>query len=124
MSGKIMVVDDEVYVCKALRKYLGDMGFSVVEAYDGDEALAVYRQERPEVVLLDLVMPDKDGLEVLRELKELDPEAAVIVISAVHEKEMVLRAVNEGAIDYITKPIDPDHLKLALQGAIKNRVAM
>lgn len=66
-----MVVDDEVYVCRALRKSLEDMSFNVVEAYDGDEALAVYRQERPEVVLLDVLMPGKDGLEVLRELKEL-----------------------------------------------------
>ncbi len=115
MSGKIMVVDDEVYVCRALRKSLEDMSFNVVEAYDGDEALAVYRHERPEVVLLDVVMPKKDGLEVLRELKELDPEVAVIMISAVHEKEMVLRAVNEGAFDYITKPIDIDYLEMALK---------
>ncbi|MDV2504709.1 MAG: response regulator, partial [bacterium] len=84
MLGKILVVDDEEFFCRELRRFLEGKGYNVLEAYSGDEALEVYRQERPDVVLLDIRMPGKDGLETLKELKELDPEASVIMVTAVN----------------------------------------
>ncbi len=115
MPSKILVVDDERAVCKELRLFLEDKGYSVVEAYSGDEALAAYRQESPDVVvLLDVRMPGKDGVETLHELKELDPDASVIMVTAVHEEDIAKKAMSEGAFDYITKPIDREDLEMAL----------
>ena len=114
MRSKILVVDDEIFVCTMLGKFLIERGFRVVEAHNGDEAMEVFGRERPDVVLLDIRMPGKDGLEVLREIRDLDPEASVIMVTAVHEEELAKQAMAEGAFDYITKPIDPDYLELSL----------
>lgn len=114
MSCKILVVDDEVAVCKELRKFLEGKGYDVVEAYDGDQAVLLYRQERPDLVLLDVRMPGKDGIDTLKELKALDPEASVIMVTAVAKKKRTKQALAEGASDYITKPFDPDSLERTL----------
>ena len=117
MSNKILVVDDEPDFCEALGDFLEAKGCSVLEAHDGDQALAVYRQERPDVVLLDIRMPGKDGLETLRELRAFDPEARVIMITAVLEEELDKQAgagVDEGTLDYITKPLDLHSLERTL----------
>ncbi len=114
MSSKILVVDDEKAVCKELRRFLEGKGYEVSEAHDGDEAVAKYTLERPDVVLLDIRMPGKDGVETLHELKELDPDASVIMVTAVHEEDIAKQAMAEGAFDYITKPIDREYLELAL----------
>ncbi|MDA2917007.1 response regulator [Nitrospinae bacterium AH_259_B05_G02_I21] len=114
MSSTILVVDDEPSVCKALCRFLVDKGYGVVEAHDGDQALSAYSREKPNVVLLDVRMPGKDGLETLRELKAIDPEASVIMVTAVYEKKVALQAIANGAFDYVTKPIDYDYLELAL----------
>lgn len=120
MAHRIMVVDDEPSVCRMLRRYLMYEGYSVVEAYSCDQALDAYNEERPDVVLLDIRMPGKDGMETLRELKALDPGVSVIMITAVREEELARRTLEEGAFDYITKPIDQDYLDLA----IKTKLAM
>jgi DNA-binding NtrC family response regulator len=114
MPSKILVVDDEPSVRKELRKFLNDKGYDVVEAGDGNEALTVYQQENPHVVLLDVRMPGKDGVETLHELKALDPEASVIMVTAVHEEDIAKQAMSEGAFEYITKPINREYLELAL----------
>ncbi|MDV2495919.1 MAG: response regulator [bacterium] len=117
MINKILVVDDEPDFCEALGDFLGAKGYSVLEAHDGDQALEVYRQERPDVVLLDIRMPGKDGLETLRELRAFDPEAKVIMITAVPEEELDEQStaeVEDGTLDYITKPFDPHSLERTL----------
>ena len=114
MPSKILVVDDEQAVCKELRKFLEDKGYEVSEAYNGDEAVAKYTLERPDVVLLDIRMPGKDGVETLHELKELDPDASVIMVTAVHEEDIAKQTMAEGAFDYITKPINREYLEMAL----------
>ena len=118
MQCKVLVVDDEIAVCKELRKFLEGKNCEVVEAYDGDQAVALYRQERPDVVLLDIRMPGKDGLETFREIRGFDPEASVIMVTAVRDSEVALQAMEEGAFEYITKPINPDYLELALMTKI------
>lgn len=115
---KILIVDDCPSVCKRLRNILAGKGYSVEEAYSGDEALTAYKQERPDVVLLDIRMPDKDGLETLRELKAHDPEASVIMVTAVREEDIAKQALAEGAFDYIPKPIDVNYLDLVLMTKI------
>ena len=115
---KILVVDDEIAVCKQLRKFLESKGYSVVEAHSGDEALSVYKKERPDVVLLDIRMPRKDGLETLRELMVLDPKVKVIMVTAVLERELAGQADVEKALNYIAKPINLEHLELVLETQI------
>jgi DNA-binding NtrC family response regulator len=108
------VVDDEVSVCKVLGKFLATKGFEVSETYGGEECLEAYKRERADVVLLDVRMPGKDGLDTLVDLMAFDPEAKVIMVTAVHEEELAQKALTEGALDYITKPIDPDYLEMVI----------
>ena len=114
MLKKILVVDDEPDFCEALGDFLGAKGYSVLEAHDGDQALEAYRQERPDVVLLDVNMPGKNGIETLKELRTFDPEASVIMVTAIYDEDISRLAMAEGAFDYITKPIDHEYLELAL----------
>ncbi len=118
MTNKILVVDDEPDFCEALREFLEEKGFSVMEANSCEEALEAYSQERPDVVLLDVIMPGKDGRETLQELKAFDPEVSVIMITALHEEDLALEAMADGAFDYITKPFNPDYLEMALMTKI------
>jgi two-component system NtrC family sensor kinase len=118
MANKILIVDDEAFVRKALQKILKGKGFSVTEASSGDEALASYQEERPDVVILDVRMPGKDGIETLKELKAQDPEASVIMLTALHDEELARQALDEGAFEYITKSTDLDYLEMALMTKI------
>ncbi len=112
--GTILVVDDELLFCDVMRRFLEKKGYRVLVAHDGYEALAVYEQERPDVMLLDMNMPGKDGLETLRDLKALDPEAVVFMVTAAAEEHLSTQARAEGALEYITKPIRFDYLEAAL----------
>ena len=114
MAKKILVVDDEPDFCDALRDFLRSKGFEVAIALSGEEALPAYMQEKPDVVLLDIQMPGMDGLETLREIKALDQGANVIMVTVIEDDEIAKRAMAEGALDYITKPVDYDYLLLAL----------
>jgi signal transduction histidine kinase len=110
-TRKILVVDDEPQGCQVLREFFESKGYHVVEAYNGDEALALYSQEKPYLVLLDIRMPGKDGIQTLRELKALDPEVGVFMVTAVKEEGASEQAIREGAFEYITKPINPHSLE-------------
>lgn len=115
MMRKILVVDDELSCCEMLREFIASKGFETVVANSGEEALETYGQERPDLVLLDVRMPDMDGIETLRELKAMDPEAEVVMVTALHEKELGLEAMTQGAFDYVTKPIDCRYLDLVIK---------
>jgi DNA-binding response OmpR family regulator len=121
MSNKILVVDDEPDFCEALRDFLGSKGYEVAIALSGEEALPAYMQYQPNLVILDMMMPGMNGLITLRELKGLDPEASVVVVTALNEEGLVEQALVEGASDYITKPINLEHLELVLETQIALR---
>lgn len=120
MAGKILVADDEVAVCHILRRFLESKGYEVREAYDGQQCIDAYRQERADVVLMDVRMPGKDGLAAFGELRAFDPEVKVIIISAVHEEELAHEILEQGAVDFITKPIDPAYLESVLLRKIES----
>lgn len=115
MAKNILVVDDEPSFCEVIRQFFEGKGYSVTKAYNGDEALASYREDRPDVVLLDFCMPGKNGPEVLRELKAFDPEANVMLVTAVVDKEVLEGAIAAGAFDYALKPLNLHSLDLALK---------
>jgi two-component system response regulator (stage 0 sporulation protein F) len=113
MGEKILVVDDEPAFCEVLREFLESKGFKVTVANSGDEALTTYPEEKPSVVLMDVRMPGKDGITTLRELKGIDPGVKAVMVSAVHDEDVVREAKAEGAF-YIHKPINFQYLELAI----------
>src|SRR5687767_13070911 len=104
-----------------LRHALEEQGHEVLEARDEAEALQQLRQSRPAVVLTDLKLPNGDGMGVLRAAKELDPELQVVVMTAYGSIQDAVTAMREGAMDFLAKPVDPDHLLLMVERAIAQR---
>lgn len=113
--AKIMVVDDAKFMRVRLSKLLTGHGFDVVEAENGEEAVHVYKAEHPDAVLMDITMPQKTGIEALAEIRGFDPQAKVIMLTALGQESMVVQAVQAGARDYVVKPFDPDRVMLALK---------
>ena len=104
-----------------LRHALEAHGHSVIEARDEPEAIRALRTTRPGVVLSDLRLPDGDGFGVLRAAKELDPELPVVVMTAYSTIQDAVEAIKEGALDFLAKPVDPDHLLLMVERALSQR---
>jgi PAS domain S-box-containing protein len=117
MDTKILLVDDEERILQTFARTLKLGGYTVITAASGSEGLALYHQEQPDIVLLDLRMPGMSGLEVLQVIREHDPEANVILCTAHGDKEAVIEALRAGASDFLPKPIDQVTLESALRRA-------
>jgi UDP-3-O-acyl N-acetylglucosamine deacetylase len=120
----VLLVDDEAGILSTLAGVLGDNGFETVTTGSGREALTLYRDRRPDVVFLDIWLPDRDGLETLAALRELDPGAAVIMISGHGTTTTAVRSIKMGAFDYLEKPLSYEQVLLAARGALKSRRAL
>ncbi len=119
--SKILVIDDEKSICETLELYLTEEGYEVYTANTGTEGLNKAVQISPDLIILDIRLPDIDGFTVLEDLKEEhDNTAKVIMITAHHDMETTIRAMKEGAFDYIHKPINIDELDIAIQKALKS----
>jgi DNA-binding response OmpR family regulator len=114
MSGKILVVDDDHEVRMTTRDFLAAKGYSVAVAAGGREALAMLETVNPDVVLLDVAMPDMDGMETLRRLIAARPALPVIMITANADVEITSKVLQMGAADYVPKPFDLDYLDQAI----------
>ena len=110
-KSKVLVVDDEVEVRKLFRDFLAHRGYRVFVAEEGAEALRIVREEAPELVLLDIRMPEMDGLEALARIKAMRPETTVVMISGCATLEIAEESLQKGAYDYIAKPVDLGHLE-------------
>lgn len=111
MSGKILIVDDAVFMRMKLKDILTKNGYEVVgEAQNGQEAFEKYQATNPDVVTMDITMPDVDGLEALKMIRAHDPNAKVIMCSAMGKQGMVMDAIKSGAKDFIVKPFDTDRV--------------
>ncbi|GFO69412.1 response regulator [Geomonas limicola] len=116
MATTVMVVDDSLFMRKMLRDLLEEQGYQVIaEAADGNEAVARFREKAPELVTLDIVMPNKNGLEALGEIMALDPAARVVMCSAVGQESMAQEASLAGAKAFILKPFNPEHVVQVLR---------
>lgn len=117
-AGRVLVCDDEPQILRALRVVLGGAGFEVIPAATGEEALDLASVKPPEAAIIDLVLPDIDGVEVCRRLREWT-EMPILVLSAVGDESEKVRALNAGADDYITKPFGSDELIARLGAALR-----
>ena len=107
MSNRVLIVDDAIFMRMKLKDILEKNGFEVVaEAQNGMEAIEKYKSERPDLVTMDITMPEMDGIEALKKIREIDNSAKVIMCSAMGQQGMVMDAIKAGAIDFIVKPFD------------------
>jgi two-component system chemotaxis response regulator CheY len=118
MKAKVLIVDDSALTRRSLRQILENVGCDVVEAEDGLTALERYFLEKPDVVLLDLVMRGMYGLEVLQKLRELDADARIVVVSADVQTSSHELAEQAGAKAFINKPFDKAEILVALDAAL------
>jgi len=114
----VLVCDDETQILRALRVILRDAGYESLPAENGEEALDAAAVRHPEAAIVDLVLPDMDGVEVCRKLREWS-EIPIIVLSAVGDEEAKVRALAAGADDYVTKPFGPRELIARLQAVLR-----
>ena len=112
--GKILVVDDEPEVRDVFLEFLSDRGYDIIPAGSGREALVAFQTYKPDLVLLDVQMPDMDGVETLRRILTLDPSVPVIVVTADADPRITSTLLALGAADYILKPFDLDGLDQAV----------
>lgn len=116
---KILIVDDEKNMRWILQKNLKEEGLAILEAGDGEEALRLFFDEDPDLVVLDYRMPILDGMEVLKRMKSVNEEVPVIMITAHGNMDAAIEAMKLGATDYISKPFDMDELKITVKKALK-----
>src|SRR5262250_917453 len=121
MSDKILVVDDEPSNRNILRQELTHEGYSVETANDGAEALKKVVSSRPDLIVLDYMMPGLSGLDVLKELRKREDDTPVVMITAYGTLERAVEAMKEGAYDFITRPFEPDHIVLVVQKALERQ---
>jgi DNA-binding response OmpR family regulator len=107
-------VDDEPDAVELLTEFLSGKGYEVMTAYNGEEALRRVKEERPHLILLDIRMPGMNGLEVLRQVRQIDQEVGVIVVTAAQEEDIGRQALKLGAFDFIVKPLNLEYLERSL----------
>src|SRR5688572_23409208 len=121
-KARVLVVDDDLALCGVLRTFLGIRGYSASTSTSADEALTKFHAERPDAVLLDVVMPGSmDGLGALAAFKRIDKDVPVIVISGQGQTNTIVQAMKLGAADYVCKPFDDSELEMLLVTALKQR---
>jgi len=118
--SKILVIDDDRSICETLELYLTEEGYEVVTAATGTEGLNKFVEHSPDVVILDIRLPDVDGFTILEDLRKDDENVKVIMITAYHDMESTINAMKSGAFDYIHKPVNVDELDMAIRKAIKS----
>jgi len=114
----LLVVDDEAGVRESLRLIFGK-DFQIREAKSSEEAVRAVKEEQPDIILLDILMPGSDGLEILKRIKAIDPEGQVIMLTALNTARTAFTAKETGAFDYVTKPFDVDALRLRVEHALE-----
>ncbi|ACZ19552.1 response regulator [Thermanaerovibrio acidaminovorans] len=119
MGTRVLIVDDAAFMRMMLKDILTKNGFEVVgEAENGKMAVQMYSELKPDVVTMDITMPEMDGLAAVKEIKQQDPNAKVVMVSAMGQQAMVIEAIRAGAADFIVKPFQPDRVLEALSKAL------
>lgn len=119
--GRILVVDDEEHILSVLRDFLENLGYEVVTAEDGEDALAKFEPEKFDVVISDLLMPRMDGLELLNKIRLLDKHVIFLMITGYPSIETAVDAIKKGAYDYITKPFHMEDVRIKIERAFEKK---
>lgn len=120
-QSSILIVDDELSVRDSLSKWFKEDGYRVGAAENANRALSLMNEGPWDVILLDIKMPGMDGLELQKRLKEIDKTASIIMVTAFAAVDSAVQALKEGAFDYVTKPVDPEHLSHLVQNALRTK---
>ena len=121
-QGSILLVDDEAHIRKYVALILKQLGATkIVEATNGEEAIAMFQQQKPDVVLLDISMPLMNGLETLKKLKAIDPESTVIMLTSMVNRQSIDEALALGAANYIRKDNPKEEIAQAIKETIEER---
>ncbi|MEO3945093.1 response regulator [Gorillibacterium sp. CAU 1737] len=116
MSNRILIVDDAAFMRMMIRDILTKNGYEVCgEANDGAQAIEKFKEFRPDLITMDITMPEMDGINALKEIKKIDPNAKVIMCSAMGQQAMVIDAIQAGAKDFIVKPFQSDRVIEAIR---------
>ncbi|WKB71187.1 response regulator [Ligilactobacillus ruminis] len=119
MAKRVLIVDDAVFMRMKLKDILEKNGYEVAgEAQNGQEAFDKYQSEKPDLVTMDITMPEVDGLQALKMIKQADANAKVVMCSAMGQQGMVMDAIKSGAVDFIVKPFDTERVIQALDKAL------
>ncbi|MGB9792626.1 MAG: response regulator [Thermacetogeniaceae bacterium] len=114
--AKVLVVDDAAFMRMMLKDILAKNGYEVVgEAENGLQAVELYKELKPDVVTMDITMPEMDGIAALKAIKKLDPNAKVVICSAMGQQAMVMEAIQSGALDFVVKPFQRERVLQAMQ---------
>ena len=118
--AKILVVDDAAFMRMMIKDILTKNGYEVAgEAENGLKAVEKYSETQPDLVLMDITMPEMDGIQALKKIKENDPNASVVMCSAMGQQAMVIESIQSGARDFIVKPFQPDRVLEAVKKAVE-----
>lgn len=119
MAINIMIVDDLAFIKLLLKDLIEKAGFRVVgEASDGEEAIDMYQDKKPDLMLLDITMPKMDGITALKKILALDPDAKIIMCSALGQQRLIVQAIQLGAKDFIVKPFRPERVISSIKKAL------
>lgn len=111
MAKRILITDDALFMRVTLKNILTQNGYEVVgEAQNGKESVELYKSLKPDLVTMDITMPEMDGITALKEIKSIDGEAKVVMCTAMGQKNMVIEAIQAGAKDFIVKPFQPERV--------------
>ncbi|PLT31557.1 response regulator [Peribacillus deserti] len=115
MAHRILIVDDAAFMRMMIKDILSKNGYDVVaEAADGQQAVEKYKEHQPDLVTMDITMPEMDGITALKEIKKMNPAAKIIMCSAMGQQAMVIDAIQAGAKDFIVKPFQADRVLEAI----------
>ncbi len=118
---KVLIVDDASVVRLMIRKILTQNGFTIIgEATNGKDALVKYKELKPDVVTMDMIMPEADGIQATKDILAFDKNAKVVIVSGIYQKEMLAQAINAGASSYIVKPFESDRVISTLNEVLNN----
>ncbi len=120
-KAKIMVIDDEESMCKFMQIMLQKEGYEVTTSQSGNEALNILKEKNYDLVIADMMMPELNGLELLSQVKSLDPDANFIVMTAYASVDTAIEALKKGAYDYLTKPFKVDEIRIAVKKALEQK---
>ena len=116
MANKVLIVDDAAFMRMMIKDILEKNGYDVVgEASNGLVAVDLYKKEKPDVVTMDITMPDMDGIEAVKQIRAFDPNAKIIMCSAMGQENIVVDAIKKGAKDFVVKPFQNERIIDAIQ---------